>query len=318
MSTAIKSSWHRGVGPGVLAAAGALALFGCRGDRSDSPPRNFFPDMDDQPKLKAQSKSMFFKEYELEGTKRGGHGEGHDAHGADHGPDPANMYGRGMRLPVPNTVAFALTSAVSADGSALFMGKDFGGRADLLRENDAVYVGYTPVLDAQGKQVMNADGTPKRTYLEHIPVPVTKELIALGRDKYAIYCTACHGGTGVGDGLVGQRWAYALPNYHDPKYFHGGEKGQDGYLFSVIREGVPNVGGPYPYKMRPYNTKVNEMESWAIVAYIRTLQAHRKGSMNDVPPDMRDKLNQPLSNPLPGAPSASAGGPVSAKTGGAL
>lgn len=313
MTRGIQASKHRGVGLALLASAGAFALAGCRGDRSDSPPRNFFPDMDDQPKLKAQSKSMFFKEYELEGKKRGGHG----GHGDDHGPDLANMYGRGMRPPVPNTVAFALTSAVGTDGAATFMGKDFGGRADLLRENDAVYVGYTPVLDVQGKQAMNPDGTPKRTYLDYIPVPVTKELIALGRDKYAIYCTACHGGTGVGDGLVGQRWAYALPNYHDPKYFHGGEKGQDGYLFKVIREGVPNVGGPYPYKMRPYNTKVNEMESWAIVAYIRTLQAHRKGSMNDVPADQRDKLNQPLSNPMPGASGASAGS-VPAKTGGAL
>ncbi|MFM9956509.1 MAG: c-type cytochrome [Phycisphaerales bacterium] len=313
MSTGIKASRHRGIELSVLfAAAATLALGGCRGDRSDSPPRSMFPDMDDQPKLKAQSKSAFFKEYELEGKKHGG---GHGGHGEDHGPDLASMFGRGMRQPVPNTVAFALTSAISTDGSASFMGKDFGGRADLLRESDAFYIGYTPELDAQGKQTMNADGTPKRTYLDYIPVPVTKELIATGRDKYAIYCTACHGGTGVGDGLVGQRWAYALPNYHDPKYFHGGEKGQDGYLFSVIREGVPNIGGPYPYKMRPYNTKVSELESWAIVAYLRTLQAHRKGTMNDVPADQRDKLNQPLSNPMPGASGASAGSP---KNGGAL
>lgn len=296
----------------ALLLAGS-ALVGCRGDRSDSPPRNFFPDMDDQPKLKAQSKSAFFKEYEEPGTKRGG-GHGKD-HGGDHGTDLANMFGRGMREPVPNTVAFATTSAVATDGSATFMGKDFGGRADLLRESDAFYIGYTPVLDAQGKPVMNPDGTPKRNYLDFIPVPVTKQMIALGREKYAIFCTACHGGTGVGDGLVGQRWAYALPNYHDPKYFHGGEKGQDGYLFSVIREGVPNVGGPYPYKMRPYDTKVDEMESWAIVAYIRALQAHRKGSMNDVPADQRDKLMQPNTNPLPGASGVSAGG---LKTGGAL
>lgn len=300
----------------MVATAGALALVGCRGDTSEAPPRQFFPDMDDQPKLKAQSRSEFFKEYEEAGSHRsGGHGDTHgDGHG-DHGPDLSKMFGRGMREPVANTVAFGLISQVETDGSADFMGKDFGGRADLLRADESVYVGYTPVLDAQGKQVLNPDGTKKRTYLDYIPIPVTRELIAEGRAQYAIYCTACHGGLGDGLGLVGQRWSYALPNYHDPKYFHGGEKGQDGYLFSVIREGVPNIGGPptMPYKMRPYHTKVSVHESWAIIAYIRTLQAHRKGTMSDVPADQREKLMQINTNPMPAGGSSPAGG---AATGG--
>lgn len=283
-----KASGHRGIGVTMLAiCAGATALTGCRGDYSESPPRQFFPDMDDQPKVKAQSKSHFFKDYEEP-----------DAHG--HG----EKFGRGMRLPVPNTVAFGTTAEVAPDGSASFMGKDFGGRADLLRADDSFYVGYTPVLDEAGHQVMNADGTKKRTYLDYIPVPVTRELIAEGRAQYNIYCIVCHGGTGEGNGMVGQRWAAPLPNYHDPKYFHGGDKGQDGYIFSVIREGVPNIGGPetMPYKMRPYATKVSEHESWAIVAYIRTLQEHRKGSISDVPADQRDKLMQTNTNPMPKAP----------------
>jgi len=54
--------------PGLLAiAAGALSLLavtapmsGCRGDHSAKRPRQFFPDMDDQPKYKAQSESPVF------------------------------------------------------------------------------------------------------------------------------------------------------------------------------------------------------------------------------------------------------------------
>lgn len=42
---------------GVFAALGAQ---GCRGDRSNKPPRQFFPDMDDQPKWKPQSETPFF------------------------------------------------------------------------------------------------------------------------------------------------------------------------------------------------------------------------------------------------------------------
>lgn len=41
-------------------AGGLGVLSGCRGDRSDKPPRQFFPDMDDQPKWKPQAETPFF------------------------------------------------------------------------------------------------------------------------------------------------------------------------------------------------------------------------------------------------------------------
>jgi len=44
----------------LLGAAMAAGLGGCRGDRSAELPRQFFPDMDDQPKYKAQSESPVF------------------------------------------------------------------------------------------------------------------------------------------------------------------------------------------------------------------------------------------------------------------
>lgn len=52
----------------TLAGAGALATLagtgliagGCRGDRSDKPPRQFFPDMDDSPKWKPQAQTDFY------------------------------------------------------------------------------------------------------------------------------------------------------------------------------------------------------------------------------------------------------------------
>ena len=85
----------------ALCAGVVGALAGCRGDRSDKPPRQFFPDMDDQPKYKSQAQSNVFRD------------------------------GRTMREPVAGTVAFARTSAMDwADG-----------RDDLLREDDRIYRG---------------------------------------------------------------------------------------------------------------------------------------------------------------------------------
>ncbi len=94
----------------ILACAvlGPAALTGCRGDRSDKPPRQFFPDLDDQPKWKPQTNSEFF---------------------ADR---------RTMRKPPTNTVAF---------GRAAFVTKEAWGehwmreRSDLLKADTAFYEG---------------------------------------------------------------------------------------------------------------------------------------------------------------------------------
>lgn len=275
-------------------AAGLLAalLSGCRGDRSNDPPRQFFPDMDDQAKVKAQSRSEFFQDFTQSSE---GHGAG-------------DKYGRSMRDPVPGTVAFGRSPRAGADGTDTWFGKDFGERADMLRADDDFYLGYRPVLDKAGKPAMDENGQPRREYLEYIPFEVNAELIALGKRKFEIICIVCHGGLGDGLGMVGQRWNAPLPTWHDPKYFHGGEKGQDGFLYYTIRHGVPNPGGPYEYKMRPYATKLTEHESWAIVAYVRALQESARGTVTDVPQDQRERLMNVKDNPAPGAAPTKAGG----------
>lgn len=283
--------WHRGI-KAVLALAGAVVLVGCRGDRSDDPPRQFLPDMDDQPKAKAQSKSAFFKDYS-EGA--GGHGE------VDH-------YGRSMRQPPAHSVAFGRTSRLGAAGDGVWDGKDFADRAVMLAEDEDFYLGYRKVLDKSGKAVTDETGAPKLNYVEYIPIPVDDELLALGEKKFKIICIVCHGGLGDGQGLVGQRWNAPLPTWHDPKYLHGGEKGQDGLIFKTIREGVAYPGGPYDYKMRPYASKLSERESWAIVAYIRALQESRRGSMSDVPESQRELLMKDKKTDAPAASPKTGGG----------
>lgn len=92
-------------------------LPGCRGDRSNKPPRQFFPDMDDQPKWKPQAGSQFFVD------------------------------GRTMRPRVPGTVAFARAEFdVARYGEASWADPFMGARADLLGEDRAHYTG----MDAQG------------------------------------------------------------------------------------------------------------------------------------------------------------------------
>jgi len=254
---------------GVLLASAGAALTGCRGDRSNKPPRQFFEGMEDQPKYKAQSRSTFFTEFLDERT--------------------GERFGRTQRLPVRGTVPFGRTAHVRYDGGRIsevsFGGNDYTDRVRLGR-TDAIFLTGKPA-DSRTRT-----GDASGDWVEFIPFEVDRALVDLGKEKYNIYCLPCHGGLGVGDGPVGTRWAYDPANLQGEQYLPGGEKGKDGHLFDVILNGVPNPGGPYPYAMRGYRGKVSEREAWAIVAYMRVLQQSQRGTPDMLPRSQREVLGE--------------------------
>ncbi len=222
----------------ALLATAMVVCAGCRGERSDKPPRQFFPDMDDQMKWREQTQSEFFAD------------------------------GRTLRPAVPGTIAYARSSRDPSGEAWSAMFETQRGR--LLREDDAFFRG----IDENGD------------LLTYIPIPVTKELILRGQERFDIYCAVCHGYAGEGGsggeilpensygGMVGRRWSIPVPNYFDVKYTDRTQRtAKDGYLFNVIRHGVPF---PLPegtlLSMPSYAHAVDEADAWAIVAYIRVLQ----------------------------------------------
>lgn len=289
----------------VGGAAMATGLSACREERSGKRPRQILPDMDHQPKYQAQQKSHFFHEYSEGDAHADDHGDDHrddhadDEHGGGH-KEP-EYFGRTQRLPVTGTVAFGRKSFSDPLG-----GVDFSQRSSFLQDEVEVYEGERYVRDASGRIVYGDDGAPRTEYVEWMPIEAIlgqdgastgfddafNQFVALGRENFNIYCIVCHGATGAGDGLVGVRWNAPLPSWHDVQYRHGGEKGQDGYLFHTILYGVPNEGDPppYPYKMRGYMGKVTRHEAWAIVAYVRTLQAARDKTIDDAPSAEQQQL----------------------------
>lgn len=265
-------SAHALLAAAALAAA-VLGAAGCRGDREDKPPRQFFPDMDDQPKFHPQAENEFFAD------------------------------GRTMRVPPAGTVAFGRTSFVSREPWAAH---EEARRADLLKADPVFYTG-------------SPDGG--KTWVERVPVEVTMDLLHRGQDRYNIYCVVCHGYTGDGKGAVGVSFNPVVPTFHDPKYSDPSDYfGRDGYLFHTAMVG--KVGGDGKQTMPAYAHAVSERDAWAIVAYIRALQAARSGSLSDVPQAMRETLERtrppaatpppPASNPPqepPQQPAQQPGGP---------
>ena len=77
---------------------------------------------------------------------------------------------------------------------------------------------------------------------------------------------------GNDSGTVGRLMNVRPVNLLDDKYRdRNGEFGSDGYLYHVIREGLWSPDGSN--RMPAYGHAVDEQEGWAIVAYIRVLQA---------------------------------------------
>jgi mono/diheme cytochrome c family protein len=136
-------------------------------------------------------------------------------------------------------------------------------------------------------------------WIDTIPVPVNERLLKRGQERYAIYCSVCHGAGGDGKGITGKYGMVAMANFHDPRLV----KMADGEIFNTITFGK-NLMGPYAGQI-PINDR------WAIIAYLRALQRSRLALIDDVPADQRDALRRAMV-PVAPATNAPAGAPTNA------
>jgi mono/diheme cytochrome c family protein len=98
--------------------------------------------------------------------------------------------------------------------------------------------------------------------VDTIPMPITKEDLDRGQERYDIYCSVCHGKTGYGDGMIARRGFNkpAPANYHQDRL----RQAPAGHFFDVMTNGW----GAMP----AYAQQVSVEDRWRIVAYIRALQ----------------------------------------------
>jgi mono/diheme cytochrome c family protein len=111
-----------------------------------------------------------------------------------------------------------------------------------------------------------------------LPVPLTRELLERGRERFEAYCAPCHGRDGYGRGIVVRRGFPAPPSYHDDRL----RAVPIGHFYDVITHGY---GAMYSYAER-----VTPADRWAIAAYIRALQRSQHAGLADVPPKERAQL----------------------------
>ncbi len=130
-----------------------------------------------------------------------------------------------------------------------------------LREDDAFFTG-------------ELNGQPVTSF----PMPVSRDLLKRGQERFNIFCSPCHDRLGNGLGMAVRRGFRRPPSYHTDRL----RQIQVGYIYDVITNGF----GAMP----DYATQIPPRDRWAIVAYVRVLQYSQNATLADVPPGARGSL----------------------------
>ncbi len=133
-----------------------------------------------------------------------------------------------------------------------------------LREDELLYTGKV------SGQFANA-----------FPSPVTATVMARGQERFNVFCSPCHGRTGMGNGMIVQRGFRQPPSFHEQRL----KDAPAGYFFDVMTNGFG--------AMQDYSAQVPVADRWAIAAYIRALQLSQGATVADVPAERRGDLDRP-------------------------
>ncbi|MBK9387921.1 MAG: DUF3341 domain-containing protein [Planctomycetes bacterium] len=142
----------------------------------------------------------------------------------------------------------------------------------LLREDQHYYTGKT--------------GPGESDWATKFPAALSLDeaFVARGRERFNITCAACHGQTGVGDGLVSQRATGKYPSWIPPISLHAENLLAQpvGQTFSSIRNGIRT--------MPSYAQQLTVEDTWAIVAYVKALQKSQAFPVEKLSPEERQKV----------------------------
>jgi len=111
------------------------------------------------------------------------------------------------------------------------------------------------------------NGMPEELGLENESDSVG--LLARGKDMFNVHCAICHGKSGNGKGVVAAYFAKADPIITVPTLLTTlPATHPDGLIYDIITNGKGGMGA--------YKHNIPVRDRWAIVAYLRALQASAK------------------------------------------
>ena len=161
--------------------------------------------------------------------------------------------GLGSRQPIAGTIA---RGNLRDDNPEFYTGKKSG----------AATATATP---AQQQTAGAQNSAQQNTFPDDVvdfPLPVTRDVVDRGHSRYNIFCSACHGLTGNGDGMIVRRGFRRAASFNDDRL----RQAPVGHFFDAITNGW----GAMP----SYASQIPVQDRWAIIAYVRALQASQQNT----------------------------------------
>jgi mono/diheme cytochrome c family protein len=103
------------------------------------------------------------------------------------------------------------------------------------------------------------------------PLPVTQNVLSLGRHAYEVNCAVCHGAVADGKPLLSAAYGGKPANLQEPKYLAY----SDGRIHGIITNGY-NIMPSYAYTL-------DDAQRWQVVLYLRALQRAQHAKDSDLP-----------------------------------
>ena len=127
------------------------------------------------------------------------------------------------------------------------------------------------------------EGVVDGKYVEDLPVAAEPTLLARGRDRFDVFCAACHGMTGSGATPVARVMELRRPpSLIAPPV----TEFPVGRVYQVVSLG---------YGLMPsYASELPVRDRWAVVAYLRALQLSQHVALDRLPDDLRARAEEAL------------------------
>jgi len=164
----------------------------------------------------------------------------------------------GTRRPIEGTVPRGYLRS----DTEYFTGKKAGATGATATPADQQIAGQ----QSTGAQTVGAQASSFPDDIDIFPLPVTQEVIERGRGRYNIFCSACHGMTGNGDGMIVRRGFRRAASFNDDRL----RQAPVGHFFDAMTNGW----GAMP----SYAAQIPVQDRWAIIAYIRALQLSQQNA----------------------------------------
>jgi mono/diheme cytochrome c family protein len=223
----------------------------------------------------------------------------------------------GLALAIPPVVIARVRSTPDPNRPVhIFFDMDFQPKFKPQTENPLFADGRAQRYEvlgavARGETKLDAhryEGVVDGKWADSLPagMEMNEALLDRGQQRYNIYCSVCHGYAGYGDGTVNKRAMELMSNTEGPvqgtawvqaKSLHDPlvREHPVGLLYNIVTNGIRNMAG--------YGAQIDLEDRWAIAAYVQALQLSQNATIQDVPPELREKLPKNVAQGEGGAAS---------------